>query len=83
MENFEKNFGGYSHFGPLKGVTHKNEDPRTPYDPTFLLQNPVLLSEWVYLQKTRAQYVKIWPGYKGFKFGKNIYKIFGKNSTKS
>ena len=40
-ENFEKIFGGYPHFGPIKGVTQKNEDPRTPYDPTFLLQNPV------------------------------------------
>ena len=58
-ENFEKFFGGYPHFGPLKGVTQKNEDPRTPYDPTFLLQNPVLLSKWGCLQKTRAQSVKI------------------------
>ena len=52
-ENFEKIFGGSPHFGPLKGVTHKNEDPRTPYDPT------VQLSKWGCLQKTRAQSVKI------------------------
>ena len=35
IENFFKNFGGDPPFGPLKGVTHKNEHPRTPYDPTF------------------------------------------------
>ena len=58
-ENFEKKFGGYPHFGPHKGVTHKNEDSRTPYDTTFLLQNPVLLSKWGGLQKTRAHSVEI------------------------
>ena len=36
VENFEKKFGGYLHFGPLKGVAHKNEHPRTPCDPIFL-----------------------------------------------
>ena len=43
IENVENFFGGYPHLGPLKAVAHKNEHPRTPYDPTFLLQNPVLL----------------------------------------
>ena len=29
-ENFEKFLGGYPHFGPLKGVTQKNEVYLTP-----------------------------------------------------
>ena len=78
IENFEFFGGGYPHFGPLKGRRCQNEHPRTTYNPTFLLHNPTLLWKWRCLQKTRAQKVKIWPRYKGFKFGKNWTKIFEK-----
>ena len=78
IENFEIFFGGYPHFGHLKGRRYQNEHPRTTYNPTFLLHYPTLLWKWRCLQKTRAQKVKIWPRYKGFKFGKIWTKIFEK-----
>ena len=73
-KNFEIFFRGYPLFGPSKCGVSKNDHPSTAYDPTFLLQNPFTLKKCGCLQKTRAQSVKIWPRYKGFKSKKNIFK---------
>ena len=75
-KNFEILFRGYPLFGPSKCGVSKNDHPSTAYDPTFLLQNPFTLKKCGCLQKTRAQSVKIWPRYKGFKSKENNYKNF-------
>ena len=55
----KKKLRGYPHFDPSKCGVSKNDHPCTAYDPTFLLQNPLLLEKCGCLQKTRAQSVKI------------------------
>ena len=57
-KNFEIFVRGYL-FGPSMCGVSKNDHPSTPYDPTFLLQNPFTLKKCGCLQKTRAQSVKI------------------------
>ena len=56
------------------------QNPGTIFKNPYLVQgkceNPFTLKKCGCLQKTRAQSVKIWPRYKGFKWKKNIFKNF-------
>ena len=79
--HLKKNLEGYPHFGPLIGVAHKNEHPRTPYDPFLLLKNPVPLWIWGCLQKkTDLNTLRFDPDIRVLSLKKSIYKIFLKNS---
>ena len=74
--NFEIFLRGYPLFGPSKCGVSKNYHHSTAYDHIFLLQSPSLLRKCVCLQKTRAQSVKIWLTYKGFKSKKKHFRKF-------
>ena len=73
--------GGYPPYGPLKNKASQKWRPMTAHNPYFLLQNPILLSKWGCLQKTRPQYLKNWLSYSHIKFEKKFW-IFFKNFEK-
>ena len=80
-QNIQKNsnfLGGYPHYGPLKNKASQKWRPMTAHNPYFLLQNPILLSKWGCLQKTRPQYLKNWMSYRHIKFEKKFLKFFQK-----
>ena len=70
--------GEYPPYGPLKNEASQKWRPMTTHNPYFLLQNPILLSKWGCLQKTRPQYLKNWLSYSHIKFENFFLKFFQK-----
>ena len=68
--------GGYPPYGPSKNEASQKWRPMTAHNPYFLLQNPILLSKWGCLQKTRPQYLKNWLSYSHFKFENFCFEFF-------
>ena len=68
--------GGYPPYGPLKNKASQKWRPMNAHNPYFSLQNPILLSKWGCLQKTRPQYLKNWLSYSHIKFEKNFLNFF-------
>ena len=62
-----ENWGGRPIIAPWSGVAPKNCHAMTAFDHTFLLQNPLVLWKWGYLQqKNRAQIYQDLTKLKGF-----------------
>ena len=67
--------GGTPILAPQSPASLKMTTPALPVTSLFLLQNPFPLKKCGCLQQTRAQSVKIWPRYKGFKLKRNSQKF--------
>ena len=55
-----KFFGGSPPLAPLNEGNQEKWPPMTAYDPHFLCQNPIILSKWGCLQKTRPKNIHFW-----------------------
>ena len=69
-------FFGVHPFLPLKVWCLQKWGPKHCIWTHFLLQDTFLLTKWGCLQESRAQYVKNWPRYEGFKIEKKTISKF-------
>ena len=58
--------GGSPPLAPSNEGNQEKWPPMTAYDPHFLCQNPIILSKWGCLQKTRPKNIHFWTNGKQF-----------------
>ena len=58
--------GGSPPLAPLNEGNQEKWPPMTAYDPHFLCQNPIILTKWGCLQKTRPKNIHFWTNGKQF-----------------
>ena len=60
LDTTDTNFLHPCPLAPLNEGNQEKWPPMTDYDPHFLFQNPIILSKWGCLQKTRPKNIHFW-----------------------